>query len=72
MEDSGKPINRMPMIDGHEVDLYRLFRIVHKLGGHARVTNKSMWQQVAKKLGFETAWCINRVKPFSIFIGKNI
>ena len=61
MEDRGAPINRTPMIDGREVDLYRLFRIVYKLGGQSRVTNKNMWQQVAKKLGFETAWCINQV-----------
>jgi hypothetical protein len=70
MEDRGAPINRTPMIDGREVDLYRLFRIVYKLGGHARVTNKSMWQQVAKKLGFETAWCINQVKLYIVI--KNV
>ena len=61
MEDRGAPINRTPMIDGREVDLYRLFKIVYKLGGHARGTNKNIWQQVAKKLGFETAWCVNQV-----------
>ena len=71
MEDRGAPINRTPMIDGREVDLYRLFKIVYKLGGHARVTNKNIWQQVAKKLGFETAWCVNQVsKPFFIAILK--
>ena len=75
MEDRGAPINRTPMIDGREVDLYRLFRIVYKLGGQSRVTNKNMWQQVAKKLGFETAWCINQVqnKKTCIFLSfKNM
>ena len=64
MEDRGAPINRTPMIDGREVDLYRLFKIVYKLGGQARVTNKNIWPQVAKKLGFETAWCVNQVSTF--------
>lgn len=46
MEDRGQPINKNPTIDGREVDLYRLFKVVYKAGGQARVTNKNMWQQV--------------------------
>ena len=71
MEDRGAPINRTPMIDGREVDLYRLFKIVYKLGGHARVTNKNIWQQVAKKLGFETAWCTNQVSKDTVSGNRN-
>jgi Ras-related protein Rab-1A len=37
MEDRGAPINRTPMIDGREVDLYRLFKIVYKLGGQVSI-----------------------------------
>ena len=46
MEDRGQPINKNPTIDGREVDLYRLFKLVYKAGGQVRVTNKNMWQQV--------------------------
>lgn len=62
MEDRGKPINRTPSIDGRDLDLYKLYKIVDKLGGNVRVTNKKLWRQVAKKLGFETTWCINQVR----------
>lgn len=46
MEDRGQPINKNPTIDGREVDLHRLFKLVYKAGGQVRVTNKNMWQQV--------------------------
>ena len=44
------------------MDLYKLFRFVQKLGGTQRVTNNNQWRIVAKKLGFETNWCVNQVK----------
>ena len=45
-----------------DVDLYRLYRVVDRLGGHTRVTNKSLWKQVGRKLGFENTWSINQVR----------
>ena len=68
MEDRGQPINRTPNIANKDVDLYRLFKIVYKLGGHARVSSNNLWRQVAMKLGFETAWCANQVKKDGSFI----
>ena len=62
MDDRGSPINKTPSIGDHDVDLYRLFRFVQKLGGSQRVTNNNQWRIVAKKLGFETNWCVNQVK----------
>eukprot|EP00095_Tigriopus_kingsejongensis_P001533 snap_masked-scaffold214_size254108-processed-gene-0.9 protein:Tk01533 transcript:snap_masked-scaffold214_size254108-processed-gene-0.9-mRNA-1 annotation:"at-rich interactive domain-containing protein 4b" len=62
MEDRGSPINRTPTIGNKELDLYRLFKVVFKLGGHTRVTNNNLWRQVATKLGFETTWCTNQVR----------
>ena len=44
-----------------DVDLYKLYRVVDQLGGHTRVTNKNLWKQVARKLGFENTWSINQV-----------
>ena len=68
MEDRGQPINRTPNIANKDVDLYRLFKIVYKLGGHARVSSNNLWRQVAMKLGFETAWCANQVKKDGSFM----
>ncbi len=62
MEERGQPINKTPSIGNKDVDLYRLFRLVYRLGGHTRVTNNNLWRQVAIKLGFETTWCINQVR----------
>jgi len=62
MDDRGTPINRTPYIDHKEVDLYMLFRLVQKLGGSQRVTNNNQWRLVAKRLGFETNWCVNQVR----------
>uniref|UniRef100_A0A1B6HE02 ARID domain-containing protein n=1 Tax=Homalodisca liturata TaxID=320908 RepID=A0A1B6HE02_9HEMI len=33
MDDRGTPINKGPTINGRDVDLYKLFKVVHKLGG---------------------------------------
>ena len=44
-----------------DVDLYKLYRVVDRLGGHTRVTNKNLWKQVGRKLGFENTWSINQV-----------
>ena len=50
-----------------DVDLYRLYRVVDQLGGHTRVTNKSLWKTVGRKLGFENTWSINQVS----YLGAN-
>ena len=47
-----------------DVDLYKLYRVVDRLGGHTRVTNKNLWKQVGRKLGFENTWSINQVIMF--------
>lgn len=52
MDDSGTPLNKTPMINNKDVDLYRLFRVVHKLGGYNRVTNQNKWRSVAVRLKF--------------------
>jgi Ras-related protein Rab-1A len=62
MEDRGSPIDKTPHIEGKDVDLYKLYRIVDKLGGHVRVSNKKLWRQVATKLGFFSTWGINQVR----------
>ncbi|KAG8234090.1 hypothetical protein J437_LFUL014619 [Ladona fulva] len=52
MDDRGTPINKGPTIGMKDVDLYKLFKVVHKLGGYNRVTNHNQWKMVSQKLGF--------------------
>ncbi|XP_034942591.1 LOW QUALITY PROTEIN: AT-rich interactive domain-containing protein 4B [Chelonus insularis] len=51
MDDRGTPINNCPMIGNEDVDLYRLFRAVEKLGGYNRVTNQNQWKSITRRLG---------------------
>ncbi|XP_029170697.1 AT-rich interactive domain-containing protein 4B isoform X2 [Nylanderia fulva] len=51
MDDRGTPMNVCPMIGSEDIDLYRLFRVVHKLGGYNRVTNQNQWKTVTRRLG---------------------
>lgn len=61
MDDRGTPINRGPVISGKDIDLYKLFKVVHKLGGYNRVTNHNQWKTVSHKLG-QLASSANHVK----------
>ena len=50
MDDSGTPLNKSPMIGNKDVDLHKMFRVVHKLGGYNRVTNKNKWRLITTRL----------------------
>lgn len=52
MDDAGTPLNKSPTIANRDVDLYRLFKTVEKLGGYNRVTNQSKWRTIAARLKY--------------------
>uniref|UniRef100_A0A146M3D2 AT-rich interactive domain-containing protein 4B n=1 Tax=Lygus hesperus TaxID=30085 RepID=A0A146M3D2_LYGHE len=52
MDENGTPINEEPVIGSKDVDLFRLYKVVHNLGGFNRVTNQNNWKNVSVKLGF--------------------
>ncbi|CAB3249158.1 unnamed protein product [Arctia plantaginis] len=52
MDERGTPLNRNPTIANKDIDLYRLFKVVEKLGGYNRVTNQNQWKTIADKMGF--------------------
>ncbi|XP_063698426.1 AT-rich interactive domain-containing protein 4B isoform X2 [Culicoides brevitarsis] len=64
MDDRGTPLNKGPSITNRDVDLYRLFRTVQKLGGYNKVTTQNQWKAIAIRLGFApaTASITNLVK----------
>ncbi|KAG0440272.1 hypothetical protein HPB47_016351, partial [Ixodes persulcatus] len=51
MDERGTPINKGPAMGGRDLNLYRLFRVVGKLGGCNRVTNHNQWRDVYRRLG---------------------
>ncbi|KAL3227252.1 hypothetical protein MRX96_024218 [Rhipicephalus microplus] len=51
MDERGTPINKGPSMAGRDLNLYRLFRVVSKLGGCNRVTNHNQWKTVYARLG---------------------
>ena len=55
MDDNGTPINKAPTINGRDLDLYRLFRTVQKMGGFNRVTNQNCWKAVTIKMVLNSA-----------------
>lgn len=63
MDDRGTPINKGPVIGTRDLNLHRLFGIVHKLGGYNRVTNQMKWRLVYSRMGLpNTATAANQIK----------
>lgn len=51
MDDRGTPINKAPTVSNRDLNLYKLFKMVQKLGGYNRVTNHMQWKTVYTKMG---------------------
>ena len=46
----GTPINRLPVMAKHVLDLYELFNKVVEKGGLVEVINKKQWQEIIREL----------------------
>ncbi|KAL2083314.1 hypothetical protein ACEWY4_021087 [Coilia grayii] len=51
MEDRGTPINKRPVLGYRNLNLFKLYRLVHKLGGFDDIDSGSVWKQVYQDLG---------------------
>ncbi|KAM9212753.1 LOW QUALITY PROTEIN: AT-rich interactive domain-containing protein 4B-like [Dugong dugon] len=51
MEDRGTPINKRPVLGYRNLDLLKVFRLVHKLGGFDNIESGAVWKQVYQDLG---------------------
>ncbi|KAI5108317.1 AT-rich interactive domain-containing protein 4B isoform X1, partial [Silurus meridionalis] len=51
MEDRGTPINKRPVLGYRNLNLFKLYRLVHKLGGFNSIESGSVWKQVYQDLG---------------------
>ncbi|KAK9875529.1 hypothetical protein WA026_007917 [Henosepilachna vigintioctopunctata] len=63
LEEAGTPLNKTPTISGEDVDLYRLFSAVNKLGGYNKVSNHNKWKTVTGRLKLGNSQSVtNQVK----------
>uniref|UniRef100_A0A3Q3AEP9 AT-rich interaction domain 4B n=1 Tax=Kryptolebias marmoratus TaxID=37003 RepID=A0A3Q3AEP9_KRYMA len=51
MEDRGTPINKRPVLGYRNLNLFKLYRLVHKLGGFDSIESGAVWKQVYQDLG---------------------
>ncbi|XP_053155566.1 AT-rich interactive domain-containing protein 4B isoform X3 [Hemicordylus capensis] len=51
MEDRGTSINKRPVLGYRNLNLFKLFRLVHKLGGFDNIESGAVWKQVYQDLG---------------------
>lgn len=57
------PITRFPKINGHEVDLQKLYTEVTNRGGLAKVNNRNQWCEIVKKF-MVSPNCVNASVAF--------
>nr|XP_033793207.1 AT-rich interactive domain-containing protein 4B isoform X2 [Geotrypetes seraphini] len=51
MEDRGTTISKRPILGYRNLNLFKLFRLVHKLGGFDNIESGAVWKQVYQDLG---------------------
>ncbi|XP_043929512.1 AT-rich interactive domain-containing protein 4A [Protopterus annectens] len=51
MEDRGTSINKPPVLGYKDLDLFKLFRLVHQHGGFDNIESGSVWKQIYTSLG---------------------
>ncbi|XP_077945262.1 AT-rich interactive domain-containing protein 4A isoform X1 [Gasterosteus aculeatus] len=51
MEDRGTPINKPPVLGYKDLNLFKLFRLVYRLGGCHKIESGTVWKQVYVDLG---------------------
>ncbi|KAJ8380116.1 hypothetical protein SKAU_G00008940 [Synaphobranchus kaupii] len=51
MKDRGTPIERIPHLGFKQINLWRIYKAVEKLGGYDSVTSQRLWKNVYDELG---------------------
>lgn len=55
MQKRGSPVNRIPIMAKHVLDLYELYRLVVSKGGLVEVINKKLWREITKGLNLPSS-----------------
>uniref|UniRef100_A0A8C5I132 AT-rich interactive domain-containing protein 5A-like n=2 Tax=Gouania willdenowi TaxID=441366 RepID=A0A8C5I132_GOUWI len=51
MKDKGTPIERIPHLGFKQINLWKIYKVVDKLGGYDSVTARRLWKKVYDELG---------------------
>ncbi|RDD44936.1 AT-rich interactive domain-containing protein 4A [Trichoplax sp. H2] len=54
MEDKGTPITKAPVLGYQTLNLYKLYKLVQKMGGMERVSQQMKWRSLYSQLGIAT------------------
>jgi len=55
MQKRGSPVNRIPIMAKHVLDLYELYKLVVSKGGLVEVINKKLWREITKGLNLPSS-----------------
>ena len=55
MQKKGTPVNRIPIMAKHVLDLYELYKLVVAKGGLVEVINKKLWREITKGLNLPSS-----------------
>lgn len=55
MADRNQPVNRIPIMAKHVLDLYELYNLVVERGGLVEVINKKIWREITKGLNLPSS-----------------
>lgn len=55
MLQEGKAFKKPPVFSGKEIDLYKMYKAVHKRGGYAAVTDDKKWKDIVRILQVRSA-----------------
>jgi hypothetical protein len=80
--NQGQPLSRLPQLDRRPVNLYLLKREVDVRGGVAVVTERKLWAEVGRALGFSRDTCTSLshslktfytryVQPYDVYLARN-
>ncbi|CAJ0960980.1 unnamed protein product, partial [Mesorhabditis belari] len=52
-EENATPINKQPVLGGKPLDIYKFYRVVHRLGGWKQVCAKGKWKKALMRMKLE-------------------
>lgn len=57
LRETSRSWKGLPMVNGRELDLYKLFRVVSRRGGYEKVSETKAWREVCKLLQVSLCFC---------------
>ena len=81
-ENQGQPLSRLPHLDRRPVNLFMLKKEVERRGGLNTVTERKMWADIGRSMGFSRETCTSLshslksfytkwVQPYDVYVATN-